>query len=145
MNNNDSVIQSTAARAIIVNDEGKILIVREAGEYLDGDNSGQYDLPGGRVDAGESLIDALKREVAEETGLEVEVDENPISVQEWHPVINGKENHIVGTFFVCRPLSTAVNLSSDHNSYEWIDPDMSSDYDFMPPQLRAINEYKEQL
>ena len=54
--------------AVIVQD-GKALIVKRAHEP----RKGEWSLPGGRVELGESLADATRREIKEETGLDVEV------------------------------------------------------------------------
>ncbi|MFI8200435.1 NUDIX hydrolase [Streptomyces sp. NPDC085942] len=54
--------------AVISNAEGKVLLLhRAADDYLDG----LWELPSGGVDAGETLTEALYREVVEETGLTV--------------------------------------------------------------------------
>ncbi len=50
--------------------QGKILMLRRAGT---GFFDGQYSLPGGHVEAGESLRAAAQRELREETGLEVDL------------------------------------------------------------------------
>ena len=50
---------------------GKALIVKRAHEP----RKGEWSLPGGRVELGETLIDATRREMHEETGLDVEVGE----------------------------------------------------------------------
>ncbi|MGW6309099.1 NUDIX hydrolase [Streptomyces niveus] len=56
--------------AVIPNAEGKVLLLhRTADDYL----GGLWELPSGGVDAGETLTEALSREVAEETGLKVTV------------------------------------------------------------------------
>lgn len=56
--------------AVIPNAEGKVLLLHRADDdYL----GGLWELPSGGVDAGESLTEALHREVAEETGLTVTV------------------------------------------------------------------------
>ena len=52
--------------AIVVRD-GSLLLVRRGREP----GLGLWSLPGGRVEAGESLIEAVRREVREETGLDV--------------------------------------------------------------------------
>ncbi len=59
-----------AVGAIAVKD-GRLLMVRRAHHP----GAGLWSLPGGRVEDGEYLSDALRREVAEETGLEVDVQE----------------------------------------------------------------------
>jgi len=58
-----------AVAAVIVED-GRILLVKRAAEP----SKGKWSVPGGSVEWGESLVDALKREVHEETGLEIEVE-----------------------------------------------------------------------
>jgi ADP-ribose pyrophosphatase YjhB (NUDIX family) len=49
----------------VIIEDGKILLSKQWGDG--------YDFPGGGIDLGESIIDALKREVKEETGLDVEI------------------------------------------------------------------------
>ena len=61
-----------AARAIIKDEDGKILLVRRR-------DNGQWDLPAGGIELGESITDCLKREVKEETGLDV-IEAVPIAL-----------------------------------------------------------------
>lgn len=53
--------------ALVHDDQGRLLVVRRAGEPA----AGRWSVPGGRVEAGESDIEAVRREVLEETGLHV--------------------------------------------------------------------------
>ncbi len=101
--------------------QGKILILRESGSYQDGSNVGRYDLPGGRLKPGERFDEALQREISEETGLSVTIG-RPVAVNEWRPVVRGEPWQIVGIFFLCEAASDVVQLSEDHDAFEWIDP-----------------------
>jgi 8-oxo-dGTP diphosphatase len=55
--------------AVIWNGRGDVLLIRRAKEP----RKGQWSLPGGRLEFGETLIEGVRREVREETGLEVEI------------------------------------------------------------------------
>lgn len=134
------IVQRIAMKAVIVNDEGKILILREAATYGDGTQRGRYHMPGGRIEIGENFEDALHREIIEETGLTVEI-EYPIYVGEWRPVIRDIPHQIVATFMVCTPKSEEILLSSEHDSYEWINPADRGDYDIMDPEDKVIDRY----
>ncbi len=79
-----------AACKAFVNYNGKILILRESGKYEDGTNVGRYDIPGGRVQPGESFDQGLIREIKEETGLDVEIG-RPFAVVEWRPVVRDEQ------------------------------------------------------
>ncbi|MEV4500866.1 NUDIX hydrolase [Streptomyces klenkii] len=61
-------ITKTVVGAVIADADGKVLLLhRPADDYL----GGLWELPSGGVDDGETLIEALEREVTEETGLTV--------------------------------------------------------------------------
>lgn len=51
----------------------KILLIKESNLYPDGTNPDKYDVPGGRVKPGQRFDESLKREVKEETSLEVKI------------------------------------------------------------------------
>ena len=57
--------------AVVLDDAGRLLLVRRGREP----SRGLWSLPGGRVEPGESAVDAVAREVLEETGLHVRVGE----------------------------------------------------------------------
>ena len=56
-----------AAAGIVVNSSGEILLVKN--------NRRGWEFPGGQVEVGENVIDAVKREIMEEAGVEIEVGE----------------------------------------------------------------------
>jgi ADP-ribose pyrophosphatase YjhB (NUDIX family) len=56
------------AGALVVDDEGRVLLARRAGEPF----KGRWDIPGGFLDEGEHPLDGMRRELREETGLDVE-------------------------------------------------------------------------
>ena len=144
MTDNQNIVQRIATKALIVNDRGQILILREASTYEEGTNIGKYHMPGGRLNPGEAFQDGLKREVSEETGLEIEIGK-PIYVGEWRPVIKGVQNQIVAIFFICKPLSDNVQLSEEHDDFKWVTPDQIKQYDVMSPEDKVFEAYIESL
>jgi len=134
------MLQRVAAKALIVNDDGKVLILREANTYVEGTNIGKYGLPGGRTEPDEKFFDGLHREVMEETGLKVEPIK-PLYVGEWFPTIKGVPNHITAIFMACKALTTDVKLSEEHDHYEWIDPEKYVDFQMMAPDDDVIKAW----
>lgn len=137
------IIQRIAMKAVIVH-EGKILILREADTYEEGTNIGRYHMPGGRINPGEHFEDGLKREVMEETGLDIEIV-MPLYVGEWSPVIKGVPNQIIAMFMVCQPkdATAEIVLSEEHDAFAWIDPLDGGSYDVMDPEDKVIGRFAE--
>ena len=113
-----------AVSAAIIRD-GKVLIVRSARKPA----LNLYTLPGGVVEAGETLADAVIREVREETSLEVE----PVALAGHREAImrdkEGRaERHFVILSFASRWLRGEPVLNSELDDARWIDPAELSAY-----------------
>ncbi|MCR4328640.1 MAG: NUDIX domain-containing protein [Patescibacteria group bacterium] len=128
-----------ATKAFIVRD-GKVLIVRESGKYDEGTNAAKYDVVGGRLKPGERFDESLRREVREETGLDVKIGK-PFFVNEWRPVVKDEQWQIVGMFFECVVEEGEVKLSGDHDAYEWIDPAEYQNYPLIENLKVAFEAY----
>ncbi|HHV26643.1 MAG TPA: NUDIX domain-containing protein [Tissierellia bacterium] len=109
--------------AIIFNPDNKILLCKSHKW------NNKYVIPGGHIELGEKMEDALKREIFEETGLDI-YDIRLISLKEsvfsdtFHM---GK--HFIFIDYICRTNSYDVTLNDEAEEYEWVD-------------LREINNYK---
>jgi 8-oxo-dGTP diphosphatase len=104
---------------------GKVLVVRRARKPA----LNLYTLPGGLVEAGETLIDSVIREVREETALLIE----PIGLAGHREVIardsQGKvERHFVILCFAARWLGGEPVLSDELDDSRWLDPSELGNY-----------------
>lgn len=97
--------------------DGKILLVRRAREPA----KGVYTFPGGRVEFGESLHEALAREVREETGLKIEIV-GLIGYREALPPRTGGHGHFVVLPFAARWVANEVALNEELDDAKWLPP-----------------------
>lgn len=112
-----SKVQEGATSAIILNKNGEILFLLRS---LD-DNflPGEWDIPGGGLDYGETPENGLKREILEETGLEIEI----IKTLTVSTYFMGEIQRIDITF-LCRAVDeTKLNLSFEHTDFKWVKPE----------------------
>ena len=114
--------------------DGKILILNDPTEGL--------DFPGGKIQEGETdLVEALRREVREETGLEIEVG---APFEAWRNVFPphhrnaGKEVYLVG--FRCRYLSGTVKLSDEHDHFRWVNKESYRELDDGSDYFKALEK-----
>ncbi len=134
----------TALKAAIVY-EGKILLLQESAAYADGTNRGRWELPGGRLQPGEHFADGLRREVKEETGLDITID-RPYMLGEWWPHVRGEQWQIVATFVLCAAKNDQVILGEEHEEYVWIDPREADQFTNYAAYIKeALQSYVELL
>lgn len=111
-------------KAFIIND-GKVLIAKRKEEKM---FSGMWDIPGGKLEDNESLYNGIKREVLEETGLEITEILCTLSSMLFVATIGDKPT-IFRNLYLCK-ASGEVTLSSEHSEYLWVDPIDLKDYEF---------------
>ena len=105
-----------AVSAAIFRDD-KILLVRRARSPA----KGFYSLPGGRVEFGETLHEALHREVDEETALRIEI----VGLAGWREVVpgTGGGGHYLIMSFAARWSGGEPVLNDELDDFRWLDPD----------------------
>lgn len=97
--------------------DGKVLLTRRARSPA----KGFYSLPGGRVEFGESLHEALVREIGEETGLAIDI----IGLAGWREVLPAAAGagHYLIMSFAARWVAREPVLNDELDDYRWIAPE----------------------
>lgn len=109
-----------SVNTIVTNDRGEILLIRRT-------DSGNWALPGGAIDLGESVTQAAIRETLEETGIRCEITgisgiySNPRHLIEY--TSNGEVRQEFTIVLAGRPLSGEPTPSDESSDVEWVDPD----------------------
>ena len=122
--------------AVIIQD-GKVVLVKRRFEPL----AGQWSLPGGRLELGETLEAGLAREMLEETGLEVQV--GPV-VDVFDRILLDPERrvryHYVLIDYLCRPVSGILAHGSDVAAAVLVDPAELARYRLTPKATSVIEK-----
>lgn len=93
---------------LVKNERGQVLMI------LSPDRGWEY--PGGMVEQGETLQEALRREILEETGVEAE----PMA---FSGITKNMARNIVNVDFICRYLRGAPKTSSESLEVRWVSPE----------------------
>jgi ADP-ribose pyrophosphatase YjhB (NUDIX family) len=122
--------------ALVVGPSGRVLLIRT---HKWGD---RWGVPGGKVDWGESLLEAVHREVREETGLELtEVRWGPLQEAVLSAQFH-REAHFVLVNVVARTLHEHVTLNDEAQEWAWCTPAEAAARDLNEPTARLLEHYR---
>ncbi len=122
----------------IILEAGRVLLARRAAEPL----RGQWSIPGGMVELGETLRAACAREALEETGLEVRVGE---VVDVFDSIIAGPQPsapryHYVLIDFLCEVVGGELRAGSDASEAQWFTESQLPPLGLRDVTLRVIEQ-----
>lgn len=99
---------SVSVAAVIVNDAGQLLATQRS-------DNGHWEPPGGVLELNESIEDGLRREVREETGLD-------ITVEALTGAYKNLPRGIVALVFRCRVSGGQLHTSTETQAFRWLTP-----------------------
>ena len=110
------IILQVGVKAFLKNGDNKYLLLRRSTEKYK-NTKGVWDIVGGRIDSGTRLIENLKREVKEETQLDIVSEPRLICAQD---IIPNAERHVVRLTYVADAQGEPILDTSENVEYKWL-------------------------
>ena len=104
------------AKAALFNEKNEILLLTRSA--TDKTRPGEYDFPGGGVDHGESVTEAMLRETLEEIGITL--DATDITLMYSKTDYYDEKSRIRFLYVGKMSASTTITLSDEHSAYQWM-------------------------
>jgi 8-oxo-dGTP diphosphatase len=119
-------------KVLLRNKEGKYLLMRRSSYEERG--VGKWDLAGGRIDPGVTLLENLAREVKEETGLTMTSEPQILAAQD---IIWPDKRHVVRIEYTA-DVEGEPTLSKEHDAYGWFTYDEMKTLDNMDDYIKKL-------
>jgi 8-oxo-dGTP diphosphatase len=120
--------------AVVFNAHNEILLIKRG----KAPRIGEWMVPGGTLEWGETLVEAARREVKEETGIDIEVEAFVEMIEAITPGEGGF--HYVIMDYAARSLGGVLAAASDALDAVWVSPRALGDYDLSTDLLRVIDK-----
>lgn len=123
-------------KAFLKNKDGKYLLLKRSEEKYKG-AKGKWDIVGGRIDPGSKLMENLRREVKEETGLEIISEPELIFAQD---IIPNPEKHVVRLTYTAETIGEPVLDTTENVEYKWLSVKEISQHEDLDIYVKEIIE-----
>jgi len=124
-----------AVNALIKNkNKNKFLIVKRQKNEIA--YPGKWAFPGGKVEKGQNVLEALKREVLEEVGLEIEDSRRFLND---FTFLRPDGHNVIGFVFEVIAKSDNVKLADEFDDFKWVSPEEFKDLDFIQGMDNEVN------
>lgn len=130
-------IKVVAAIIKAVNDKGETIILATQRGY--GEFKGGWEFPGGKVEAGETPQEALKREIKEELDADILVGDLIDKVEYDYPTF-----HLSMDCFWCEIVGGNL-LLKEHSDSKWLSKNNLKDVEWLPADISLIPKIKEKI
>jgi ADP-ribose pyrophosphatase YjhB (NUDIX family) len=132
----NSVVPS--ANVLVINNQGEILMIRRT-------DNGNWAVPGGGMDLGESITETAVRETREETGITCEITGLVgIYTNPRHVILytsNGEVRQEFSIVFTARPTGGELRSSSESSEPQWVSPVAIASLQMHPSMRQRIQHY----
>ena len=118
--------------AVVVRDDAILLIRRGSPP-----GQGLWSVPGGRVKRGETLAEAARRELREETGLDAEVGESV----GWTEIIGRRRHYVVVDFWATLATDATPTAGSDATDAAWVPLGELGEWDLVDGLLQFLTDH----
>ena len=116
--------------AAIIRKEDKIFATQRGyGEWKD-----WWEFPGGKIEAGETPEEALKREIQEELSTEISVDKFLCTVEYDYPAF-----HLTMHCYLCSLLTEALHLN-EHEEAKWLTMEELNSVKWLPADMEVVEK-----
>lgn len=129
------MILQVGVKAIIKNSDGAYLFLKRTSVLSTDSHGASWDIPGGRINPGEQLLRALRREVREEIGHNIRSDPQLLAAQDI--LVPSKDMHVVRLTYLIKEDIPAISLSDEHDDFHWLTAN-ESDSITMEPYLAHV-------
>ncbi|MGH9758790.1 MAG: NUDIX hydrolase [Candidatus Acidiferrales bacterium] len=121
----------------VVISDGRTLLIRRSGPPL----QGEWSIPGGTLETGETLREGVRRELREETGVDVRVGEMIEVFERIFSDAQGRpQYHFVILDFLCEFVGGAAQAASDVIDVAWAAEDELEGFRLTPTALHVIHK-----
>ena len=126
--------QIEVVAAIIRKDDKIFATQRGYGEWKD-----WWEFPGGKLEAGETPEEALKREIHEELSAEISVDEFLCTVEYDYP-----QFHLTMHCYLCSLMTDSLHLN-EHEAARWLSKDELDSVKWLPADVKVVELLKSRI